>query len=106
MVHPEIKRLLQEVFGRFSEEDGKRAGEHPEAYLVSLLERIQKRPPEVSAMLHSTVDIARFGSDTEKFQKILALVKKLATAQPNGGAQSRKVGKKSLKRRHLEKVAT
>lgn len=84
MIHPEIKRLLQEVFGRLNEEEGKHAGEYPEAYLVSLLENIKERLPEVSAMLYSTVDMARFGDSKEVFQKRLAAaVEKLATVQPS-----------------------
>jgi len=106
MVHPEVKKLLQEVFGWFSEEEGKRAEEYPEVYLVSLLERIKKRLPEVSAMLYETVDMARFGDSGVVFQERLAEVnKKLAVVQPNEKIQSRTVGKKSLKRRHPEKAA-
>lgn len=99
MVHPEIKKLLQEVFARYGEEEGRRAGEYPEVYLISLLEGIKEDLPEVSATLDNTVDMAGFGSDTERFQKTLAVV------QPNEKVQSRKVGKKSLKRRRLEKVS-
>lgn len=87
MIHPEVTKLLQEVFGWLNEEDGKRAGEYPEVYLVSLLEGIKERMPEVSAMLYSTVDRARFGSDAKRFQKVLAAV------QPSEKVQSRKVGK-------------
>ena len=105
MIHPEVKKLLQEVFGYFSEEEGKRAGEYPEVYLVSLLEGIKEDLPEVSAMLYSTVDMAGFGSDTERFQKTLAAVKKLAAVQPNEKVPSHKVGEKSLKRRHPEKAS-
>ncbi len=105
VIHPKIRELIQEVFGWVSEEEGRHAGEYPEAYLLSLLENIKERLPEVSAMLYSTVDMARFGDSTEVFQKRLAaVVKKLATAQPNEKVPSREVGKKSLKRRRLEKV--
>lgn len=99
MVHPEVKKLLQEVFGWFSEEEGKRAGEYPEVYLVSLLQHIQDRLPEVSAMLYSTVQMGGFGADTERFKRVLAIVKS------SNNAQSRKIGKKPLKHQRLMKIA-
>ena len=106
MIHPEIKKLVQEVFGWFSEEEGRRAGEYPEEHLVSLLEGIKKDLPVVSVTLDWTVGMARFGDSREVFQERLARAKKkLAVVQPNEKAQSHKVGKKSLKRRHPEKVS-
>ncbi|TSC84159.1 MAG: hypothetical protein G01um101417_315 [Parcubacteria group bacterium Gr01-1014_17] len=107
-IHPKVTELLQEVFGWFNEDEGERAGKYPEVYLVSLLENIKEELPEVSAMLYSAVDMARFGPDvkgfrfgpaTERFQKILSVV------QPNEKVPSHKMGKKSLKRRHLQKIA-
>lgn len=99
MISPQITKLLQEIVGLFNEEEGKRVGKYPEVYLISLLEHIKERLPEVSAMLYSTVEMARFGPrDTDRFQKALAMV------QRGGGTQSRKVGRKPLKHRPLKKV--
>ncbi|MDP3661419.1 MAG: hypothetical protein Q8R17_01010 [bacterium] len=98
MIHPEVRKLLQEVFAKFSEEEGKRAGAYPEVYLVSLLERIKGRLPNISAMLYSTVEMAGFGADTKRFNGTLAKVK--TTENP----QRYQTDKKQIKLRHLEKV--
>lgn len=99
MIHPQVTKLLQEIVSLFNEEEGKRAGEYPEVYLVSLLEHIKERLPSVSAMLYSTVERARFGpNETGKFQKALALI------QQSEKIQSRKIERKPIKRRRLEKV--
>lgn len=99
MIHPKVTKLLQEIVSSFNEEEGRRAGEYPEVYLISLLEHIKDRLPEVSAMLYSTVEMARFGpNETGRFQKALALV------QQSEKMQSRKIERRPLKRRHLEKV--
>lgn len=106
MIHPEIKKLLQEVFGLVSEEEGRHAGKYPEAYLMSLLESIKEYLPEVSTTLSWTVGMARFGDSTLVFKERLAKVKrKLAAVQPNGKAQSRKLGNKPLKHQCQMKVA-
>lgn len=99
-IHPEVKKLLKEVFGQFSEEEGKRAGEYPEVYLVSLLENIKERLPEVSAMLYSTVDMAGFGADTQRFKETIA-----KTQTTIGKLQSNKTNKKQSKKLRLEKAA-
>lgn len=105
-IHPEVKKLLKEVFGWFSEEEGKRAGEYPEAHLMSLLESIKEYLPKVSTTLSWTVGMARFGDSTLVFKERLATVKrKLAAVQPNGKMQSRKLGNKSLKHQRPEKIA-
>ncbi|KKU70544.1 MAG: hypothetical protein UX94_C0004G0008 [Parcubacteria group bacterium GW2011_GWA2_47_21] len=98
MIHPKVKALVQEVFSWFGEEEGKRAGEYPEAYLVSLLEEIQERLPEVSAMLDSTVDMARFGFDTERFKNTLAKMQVEEKSQ-------HRVNKGQTKRRRLKKAS-
>lgn len=100
MIHPEVKRLLQEVFTQFDEEEGKRAEKYPEVYLISLLENIKERLPEVSAMLYSTVEMAGFGSDTRRFNGTLAKVKAIENTQ------NRQTDIKRTKRQNLEKVST
>lgn len=98
-VHPKVKKLLKEVFGWFSEEEGRRAGEYPEVYLVSLLENIKADLPEVSATLYFTVQMGGFGADTERFKKVLAIVRS------NENTQSHKIGRKPLKHEHSTKAA-
>lgn len=103
MIHPEVKKLLQEVFGLIREEDGKRAGEYPEVYLVSLLEKIKERLPEVSAMLAFTVEMGAFNSNLEEARQRLGLQKAQQAKSPCNHAGTE--GKKRPKRRRLEKVA-
>ena len=82
MIHPEIRKLIQEIYTRYDERDGERAGKYPEVYLVSLLEQIKEDLPEVSAMLDDTVDFARFGSDSEGFRKMKVRVQASAEEPP------------------------
>ncbi|MDP3661547.1 MAG: hypothetical protein Q8R17_01735 [bacterium] len=95
---------MQEVFSRLNNEVyGKLAGEYPEVYLVSLLENIKERLPEVSAMLYSTVEMSVFGSSLEEARQRLGLQKTQQTkSQLN---HLGKKGKKRTKSPHLEKVS-
>jgi len=60
----EIRKLVQEVFAALDEwplsskDNEQLAKEDPKACLVALLKEIKEQLPEVSAMLHSTVESA------------------------------------------------
>ena len=101
MIHPEIRRLIQEIYARYDERDAERAGKYPEVYLVSLLEEIQERLPVISATLDFTVEIAGFGSDTEHFRQVKARVEASAEKPPLPVPQK---AKSSAKRRKLVTV--
>lgn len=102
MIHPEVQKLLQEVFGSIREDKRKLAEEYPEACLVSLLESIKADMPEVSAMLDSTVKRGAYDSSVKEVIQRFGLQKTNQCKQDLNHVG--KKSKKQIKRRHLEKV--
>ena len=72
MVHPKIRKLVQEVFAAYGKE---RAGKDPEAFLFSLLKCIKEELPVVSAILQHTVHIATFDRNLKEARRSLNRVK-------------------------------
>lgn len=60
MLSPKVVKLVQEIFSRPRESEATKrwVKEDPEQYLISLLETIKERLPEVSATLETTVEHA------------------------------------------------
>lgn len=102
MIHPEVKKLVVEVFGCFREDKVKLAEECPEACLVSLLESIKEDLPTVSTTLYGTIQRSTFAESVEEAKQRLGLQKaQQARFQFNHAGKD---GKKRVKLRHLEKV--
>lgn len=53
---PELRQVLEDVFGRFGENARRKAAQDPVESLLYLLRAIQERLPEGWAMLHSTIE--------------------------------------------------
>ncbi len=100
MIHPEVKKLIVEVFGWFREDKVKLAEEYPEACLVSLLESIKEDLPTVSTTLYGTVQRGTFTESVEEARQRLGLQKIQQTkSQPHHSTKG------CDKSRSLEKTA-
>lgn len=78
MLSEPVKQLVQEVFAECYRRDAttgkevrKEVEEDPEGYLLSLLMTIKEELPEVSAMLHFTVERASFEPNRTKARRLL-----------------------------------
>lgn len=103
MLHRETRKLIEEVFELTGGESEKRlAQEDPEACIVSLLQNIKERLPNISAMLDSTVEMAAFADDVKEARKLLESEVKTSLAK----VPRKRSGKREIKGRSgLAKLA-